>query len=126
MRELVDKSYPEHLRESAYGVWSKEALTATPEELFEIHCRKRKCLERMAKGFGAVTRVSKTGPDAVTVETSRGGKYKMLRAAGKWGLDLYRDEFQDAKVRLLDRLKQVRVNAKQYEEQRLASGDVEK
>lgn len=120
MRGLVEKSYPEALRESAYGIWSREAVAPTPEAMFEIFCKKRKCLESMAKGFGAVTKVTPTGPDTVTVETVRGATYPMARAAGKWGLDLYREELNTEKIRLFDRLEQVRINAKQYEEQRLA------
>ncbi len=120
MRALVEKSYPEELRGSAYGVWSEEAAAPTPEAMFEIYCKKRKCLESMAKGFGAVTKVTPNGPDMVVVETVRGATYKMARAAGKWGLDLYREELYNEKLRLLDRLEQVRINAKQYDEQRLA------
>ena len=120
MRGLVDKSYPEELRASAYGVWSMEAAAPTPEAMFEIFCKQRKCLESVAKGYGAVAKVIPKGADEVTVETVRGGKYDMARAGGKWGLDLYREELDKEKIRLLDRLKQVRINAKQYDEQRLA------
>ena len=121
MRGVVEKSYPKSRRTSAYGAWAEEAMAKTPEALFEIFCKKRKCLEKMARGYGAVKKVTRTGPDTALVETTRSGTFRMQAAAGKWGLDLYQDEFYKVKIRMLDRLKQVKENAKQYDEQRLAN-----
>jgi hypothetical protein len=121
MRDVVERSYPESRRSSAYGAWAEEAMAETPEALFEIYCKKRRCLENTARGFGAVKKVTMTGEETALVETVRGATYTMRRAGGQWGLDLYGDAFRELKLRMLDRLKQVKKNARAYEEQRLAN-----
>ena len=76
MRGVVEKSYPESRRISAYGAWADEAQADTPEAFFEIFCKKRQCLEKVARGFGAVKSVTMTEADTALVETIRGGKFK--------------------------------------------------
>ncbi len=120
IRKLVEKSYPVSARDSAYGMFKAEAGAKTPEEMFEIFCDKRKCLERVARGYGAVQTVRKTGTDRVEITTSRGATFAMAQAEGRWGLDIFGDELQKTKLRMIDRLEQVKENARQYEAQRLA------
>jgi hypothetical protein len=120
IRREVESSYPEEKRESAFGLFGEEALTETPEEMFEVYCRDRRCLEKVARGYGAVKHVRHTGADTAEITTTRGQVFRMVRAGGQWGLDLFGDELRTIKVRMIDRLKQVRANAKQYQEQKLA------
>jgi hypothetical protein len=121
MRKVVERAYPEPRRKIAYGAWAEEATAETPEALFEMFCEKQRCLEKVARGYGAVRKVSEKGEDMALLETTRGATFKMRRVAGKWGLDLYREELNAVKLRMLDRLKQVKKNAAQYDEQRLAN-----
>lgn len=58
-----------------------------------------------------------------TVKTTRGGSFQMARADGEWGLATYRDELIKEKIRLGDNLDQVRRNAADFDEQRLATGE---
>ncbi len=122
MRELVERSYPVASRRNAYGVWYEEAQAADYAGAFEVYCRKRRCLEQVARGFGAVVKVSRRGDDLVDIETTRGQHFEMLWAEERWGITLFEDDLRAAKLRIIDRLGQVEKNAAQYDEQRLASG----
>ena len=44
----------------------------------------------------------------------------MAEADGQWGYALFREELQEAKIRVLDRLSQVKQNAQELEAIRLA------
>ena len=125
MRTVVDASYPESRRTQAFGTWGEEARTNTPEEMFKVFCRKRKCLTAIAAGFGAVKAVSETETALALVETIRGKSFEMARFDGKWGLSIFQKELLAAKLRFIDSLKQVQRNAKAFEEQRVASENTE-
>ncbi len=120
IRDLVDKTYPEDARESAYGVWAAEAEAKDAEALFQVYCEKRKCLGQVAKRFGAPSRAEKKGENTVIIETIRDGRYEMSYAEERWGITLFRDELQALKIRIYDRLAQVERNAREFEEQRSA------
>ena len=79
IRQVVEASYPEAERASAYGLFKEEATAATPEAMFEIYCKKLKCMEQVARGFGAIQQVHELGPDRVEVVTSRGKAFQMAR-----------------------------------------------
>lgn len=122
-REIVERSYPadEKARQEAFGSWGAESAGASPHEMFRAFCARKRCLHRLARGFGAVVGVEKS-EGAATVKTSKGESFPMYNAEGEWGLSTYRDELLEAKIRLADNLKQVRLNGAAYEEQRVATG----
>lgn len=120
MRSIVDSTYPEAAKPSAFGVWEGEARADSAEALFEAFCLKKKCLQWLNEGFGAITAIKTEGPDRVTVTTSRRKTFSLRRADNRWGLDRFRDELMTAKIRILDRLAEVERNAKEYHEQKLA------
>jgi hypothetical protein len=126
MRAAADRSYPAQERASALGAWQEEANAADPAGLFAVWCAQRRCLERLAQGFGAVARVSDAGGGSATIETTRGALYAMVRRGGDWGLSVFRDELEAAKIRLGDNLAQVNRNAAAYDEQRAAGAGEEK
>ncbi len=125
MRNVVDASYPENRRQEAFGSWGEEARTNSPAEMFDTFCRKRSCLTHIAAGFGAVRSVIKSAENKATVETIRGGTFEMAGFDGKWGLSVFQEELLAAKLRVIDRLKQIRINAKAFKEQRTAIGGAE-
>jgi len=125
IRGLVERSYPADRRAAAYGAWAAEAGAADPAALFATFCGKRRCMQELAAGFGAVVRVTdRTGSSAV-VETTRGARFELACVEGEWGLATFRDELQQAKIHLGDTLAQVRSDAAAYDEQRLVSGEAE-
>ena len=124
IRALVLRSYPENMRDGAYGSWRHEAEAEDPPALFERFCRRNQCMARLVRGFGAVTRTTPLHSDGVQIDTTRGERFEMRRADGKWGLSLYRVELQQAKIHLLDRLRQVEQNAAEYDQQRKAGVEV--
>ncbi|MDD5306739.1 MAG: hypothetical protein PHU25_05395 [Deltaproteobacteria bacterium] len=126
MRAVAERSYPAGERAAALGAWQEEAAASDPAGLFAIHCAKHACLERLAQGFGAVARVTDANGKTATVETTRGALYAMARAGGDWGLSVFRDELEAAKIRLGDNLAQVKRNAAAYDEQRAAGAGEEK
>ena len=72
MRQIVETSYPANMVRGAYGSWFEEAQSANPEELFAIYCGKRRCLEEIAQGFGAIVKITPAGGNAVLVEDHPG------------------------------------------------------
>lgn len=123
-REAVEASYPPEARLSALGAWAEEAEAKDAAGMFEVFCGKRRCMEVMARGFGAVVKVEKKDRSSAEIETTRGERFLMAEADGEWGLASFAEELQKAKLRSYDRLKQVKLNAAEYEQQRLASGSV--
>lgn len=124
IRALALRSYPENMRDSAYGSWRHEAEADDPPALFERFCQRNQCMVRLVRGFGAVTRTIPVHTDRVQIGTTRGERFEMNRADGRWGLGLYRVELQQAKIHLLDRLRQVEKNAAEYDQQRTAGVEV--
>ena len=124
IRVLALRSYPENMRDSAYGSWRHEAAADDPPDLFARFCRRNQCMARLVRGFGAVTRATPVHSDMVQIDTTRGERFEMSRADGRWGLGLYRVELQQAKIHLLDRLRQVEKNAREYDQQRTAGVEV--
>ena len=122
MRTLVDASYPEDKRAAAMGAWADEVAAADDGELFAIHCAKRRCFEPLIQGFGAVTSVTQVGEQRSAVVTTRGGQFILDLRDGRYGLSEFQQELQQDKIRLFDRLEQVKKNAKDYEETRRALG----
>ena len=125
IRTIADRSYPEHRKAEAFGSWREEAGAKSAAELFEIFCKKRKCLATIASGFGAVGTVHKTETNRAQVETMRGQRFEMAKYDGKFGLATFQEELLAAKLRFIDSLKQVKQNARAFEEQRAASGRAE-
>lgn len=122
MRSIVDSAYPEAAKKSAFGVWEAEARADSAEALFEAYCAKKHCIQWLSEGFGAIIDLQSDGPDQVTVTTVRKKTFSLRRADNRWGLDTFRDELQDTKIRILDRLAEVERNAKEYDEQKRAGG----
>ena len=120
IRELAARSYPEKARQSAFGSWHNEAAVDDPAGVFEAYCNRRQCLKKVALGFGAVVKKIPVDANTTQIETTRGGRFEMNEADGKWGLGLFKEELQQAKISLLDRLKQVKKNASAFDEQRKA------
>ncbi len=120
MQAVVDASYPPAEKARAFGVWKDEAAAPTAEAFFEVYCRRKQCLKWLAEGFGAITAVSADGPDHVTVTTSRKKTFGMRHFDNEWGLDRFHDDLVSAKLRMMDRLAEVELNAKAYEEQKRA------
>jgi hypothetical protein len=118
--ELASRSYPENMRQSAYGSWHDEAEAEDPVGVFETYCKRRQCLEKVAIGFGAVVKSVFIDSNTTQIETTRGGRFEMNEAEGRWGLGMFKEELQQAKISLLDRLNQVKRNAAEFDEQRLA------
>jgi hypothetical protein len=123
IRQLVDSSYPSERRSQAFGAWAAEARAADPAALFETFCTKRRCLSRLARGFGAVTEVTDRTESQAEVRTTRGASFPMVCADGEWGLAIFRDELHRAKIHLGDVLVQVRRNAAAFDDQRIVSGE---
>jgi hypothetical protein len=126
IRAVAARSYPAEERAAALGAWQEEAAARDPGGLFAAWCAKRGCLGRIAQGFGAVARVTGESGRAATVETTRGALYAMSCPDGDWGLSVFRDELEAAKIRLGDNLAQVKRNAAAYDEQRAAGAGEEK
>lgn len=120
IRKVVETSYPPAERANAYGLFKEEAAAPTPEKMFALFCRKRKCMEQVARGFGAIRETRPISADEVEITTIRGNAYRMVRADDRWGLDILGDELQQIKLRVIDRLEQVRENARQFDEQKRA------
>jgi hypothetical protein len=123
MRGLVELSYPTEMRRGAYGTWAAESEAADAAGLFEVYCAERGCMKELARGFGAVVEVSQRGEGAAALKTTRGAEFSMVCVEGEWGLSTFRDELQQAKIHLGDTLRQVRRNARAYDEQRIVSGE---
>ena len=123
--EIVDRSYPADRRDPAtvYGTWARAAGSKDAHEVFSAFCSRRDCLRKLARGLGAVTEISDLIETTATVKTTRGGSFQMARAGEEWGLATYRDELIKEKIRLGDNLDQVRRNAADFDEQRLATGE---
>jgi hypothetical protein len=123
MRSLVERSYPAPRRAEAYGSWSAEAATGSPDELFDVFCRERDCLTELARGFGAVSGIEDESRERATIVTTRGGRFELANRDGEWGLATWCDELQAAKIHLGHALEQVRRNAQAFEQQRRAVSD---
>ena len=123
MRTLVESAYPAARRAEAYGSWSGEAETGSPDELFDVFCRERNCLAELARGFGAVTAVEDETRERATIVTTRGARFELANRDGEWGLATWCAELQAAKIHLGDALEQVRLNARAFEQQRRAVSD---
>ncbi len=126
IRELADRSYPKDKKEgkSLYGGWTAEANADDVRQMFKAFCARNNCLKTIARGFGAVAKIENNG-DRADVTTTRDATFHMIVADGEWGLATYEEELQKAKIRLADNLKQVRRNAADFDEQRLATGEKE-
>ena len=124
MRSL-DRSYPADRRDpvAVFGTWAKAAKAKDAHEVFSAFCSGRDCLRQLARGLGAVTEISDLTGTAATIKTTRGDSFQMACADGEWGLATYRDELIKEKIRLGDNLDQVRRNAADFDEQRLATGE---
>ena len=122
-RRTVEESYPddERVRNAVYGKWHKESAAETDVEMFDILCSRHACLKKLARGFAAV-KEEKITADVATITTVRGETFHLKKSNGKWGIVLLSDVIDGEAVRLSDSLKQVRRNAKEYEQQRLATG----
>jgi len=120
---LVKNSYPDdkNIRTSAFGKWEEEAQSKTPKEMFEVFCKKRHCLKKIASGFGAIVQLENIGEMLVKIKTTKNVTFSLSKADELWGLSIFKDELQREKIRLADNLNQIRINAKEYEEHRLAT-----
>ncbi|MDJ0761812.1 MAG: hypothetical protein QNJ97_02390 [Myxococcota bacterium] len=117
---LANATYPDSRRRDAYGSWAGLSKAPDPAGLFEAYCRQQNCLDRIKKGFGAVINVVKKSRNAVLLETTRGGQFEMRQAEGRFGLALFQEALQREKIRVLDRLGQVKQDARAFDEMRKA------
>lgn len=124
MRALIERSYPEDRRTgvSAYGGWEDAAAARDAAGVFAAYCARRRCMEELAAGFGAIVGERAAGPGVAELRTTRGAAFRMASADGEWGLATFGGELAGEKVRLADALAQVRVDAQAYDEQRRAVG----
>jgi hypothetical protein len=123
MRQEVEESYPDNdqLRSAVFGKWLKESTAGSATEMFDLLCRREHCLKQLAMGFGAITGMKKFG-DTATVTTVRNKSFVLRKSNGKWGIVLLSDTLDGEQIRLTSSLEQVRRNAREYEQQRLATG----
>lgn len=124
IRALADGAYPPERRGDAFGSFAPFASASDPASLFAAYCEQRRCLAAIARGLGAVAGVAKTGPDRVEVTTTRGARFVLVRADGRFGLALFHEDLEAAKIRLLDRKKQVEWDAAAFREQQRAIGGI--
>jgi hypothetical protein len=124
MRLLVDGSYPADRRtgSSIYGAWETAAAASDSAGTFAAFCARRGCMAEITDGFGAVVSVKKIGGERAEITTTRGRAFPMASADGEWGLVTYGDELAAEKIRLADKLAQVRIDARAFDEQRRATG----
>jgi len=124
MHGLVERSYPKDKRAgvSTYGAWEDAADAADDAGTFAAYCARLRCMDEIAAGFGAVASEKATGEGAARITTTRGRAFEMAAAGGEWGLATYGGELAAEKIRLLDALAQVRLDAAAYDEQRRAIG----
>jgi hypothetical protein len=124
MRALVDGSYPAERRvgSSIFGAWETAAAAADDAGTFAAFCERRGCMAEIADGFGAVVSTRDLGAERAEVTTTRGRAFALARAGGAWGLSTYADELAAEKIRLADKLAQVRIDARAFDEQRRATG----
>jgi hypothetical protein len=123
MRQVVEKSYPEDekLRSTVFGKWLKESTAGSDTEMFDLLCRREHCLKQLAMGFGAITELKESG-DTATVTTVRNKSFVIRKSKGEWGIVLLSDALDGEQIRLTSSLEQVERNAREYEQQRLATG----
>jgi len=123
MRALVERSYPADRRagSAVYGAWETAALQPDGAGTFAAYCGRRRCLEEITAGFGAVAGVKGVGPERAEITTTRGRTFDLAAADGAWGLATYGAELAAEKIRLADKLAQVRIDAKAFDEQRRAT-----
>jgi hypothetical protein len=124
MRSLVDGSYPADRRtgSSIYGAWETAAAASDDAGTFAAFCARRGCMAEIAGGFGAVVIAKEIGGGRAEITTTRGRAFAMASADGAWGLATYGDELAAEKIRLADKLAQVRIDARAFDEQRRATG----
>jgi hypothetical protein len=124
MRSLVEGSYPADRRGGAsiYGAWETAAAAADDAGTFAAFCARRACMEEIAAGFGAVVSAREIGAGRAEIATTRGGRFAFAAADGAWGLATWGEELAAEKIRLADKLAQVRVDARAFDEQRRATG----
>ncbi len=123
MRQAVEESYPEdeQLRSAVFGKWLKESTAGSDTEMFDLLCRREHCLKQLAMGFGAITEMKESG-DTATVTTVRNKTFVLRKSKGEWGIVLLSDALDGEQIRLTSSLEQVKRNAREYEQQRLATG----
>jgi len=122
IQTVAQKTYPTGNADQALGSWKEEAQASDPPDLFRVYCDKRNCLKPLLDGFGAVTQTTAVSESKASVTTTRGRSFELIKNENNWGIALYDKELQQAKIRLLDRLKQVRKNGREFEQQKLATG----
>lgn len=125
IRKVAEGTYPEGRLQNAFGSWKEEASASDPADLFRVYCEKRNCLEPLLRGFGAVQNTTPISKNKVRVETTRGQSFELAENEGAFGISLYEGKLQLAKIRLLDRLDQVRKNARDFQNQKLATAPVD-
>ena len=123
-RALVERSYPADRRAGStiYGAWETAAAQADGAGAFVAFCARRGCMTELAAGFGAVAHVKNVGAGRAEITTTRGGTYTLAAVEGEWGLATYGAELAAEKIRLADKLQQVRIDARAFDEQRRATG----
>jgi hypothetical protein len=126
MRSLVNGSYPADRRIglSIYGAWETAAAASDSAGTFAAFCARRGCMAEITEGFGAVVSAKEIGAERAEITTTRGHVFAMASAGGEWGLATYGEELAAEKIRLADKLQQVRIDARAFDEQRRATGAI--
>ena len=123
MRALVERSYPADRRAGPkiYGAWETAAAQADAAGTFAAFCASRGCMTEIVAGFGAVANVKNVDAGRAQITTTRGRTFTLAAADGAWGLATYGAELAAEKIRLADKLAQVRIDAREFDEQRRAT-----
>ncbi len=88
-RERVLSTYPEPERTRLADSWRAEAEAADGSDVFALHARQRRFLDRLRRDLSGVVAVETSGERA-TVVTARGTRYPFRkRDNGIWGLTLF-------------------------------------
>lgn len=91
-RERVKSSYPEPERTRLLKLYGPEADAKDGSDVFAIHARQRRWLDRLRRDLSGVRSISARGERA-TIETVRGTRYPFRRREnGIWGTTLFTAE----------------------------------
>jgi hypothetical protein len=123
MRGLVERSYPADRRSgrAIYGEWETAAAATDAPGVFAAFCERRRCMADLAAGLGTVVAVRRIDAGRAETTTTRGRTFALAAPDGAWGLAIYGAELAAEKIRLADKLAQVRIDAKAFEEQARAT-----
>jgi hypothetical protein len=114
-RELVLQSYPEPDRARLSGSYEAEALAPDGADVFAIHARRGKWLERLRRDVSGIAQVEIEGERA-SIQTARGTRYPLRRRDnGIWGTTLFTADLVAEAERAARDLALIRAAATDYD-----------